>query len=286
MIVSRFFVEFIIFSLAGWIYESIYCTIRNGHWQNRGFLFGPVCPIYGFGAMSVRLLAYFVVFDPGKSIPLWQFFLGFMAGSAVLEYVTSWGMEKLFHSRWWDYSDMSLNLNGRICLPASLLFGLAGTLGWVYIIPILPKTQNMSNSLLVEVFSLLLMAVFAADFIISIDATRNLIKKLEMGEEMFNDAAERGVLKIRSIPGRVHDAGSKVKGTTKSIGSKMRWMIMNPSVQLKEFALKLSDREKGMLSRIQSYHPIGNLTKLGGIAKHSITDRHLEEDMKDGDKKK
>lgn len=258
MLVSRYFIEFILFSFVGWIYESLYCTIKGGHWSNRGFLFGPICPIYGFGAMSIRLISSLTTLIPGKDIPLWQIFLGFAAGSAVLEYVTSWAMEKMFHSRWWDYNDMPLNLNGRICLPASLLFGLVGTLDWIYIIPILPKMHNVSNSLLVESVSLFLMGAFAMDLAISIQSTRNLIEKMERGEEMFNDAAEKGVLKIRSIPGRVYAAGSKVKGVTKSIGPKVVRMIENPSEQMHEYALRLSKSERDMLSRIKTYFLIHN----------------------------
>ncbi len=254
MLISRFFVEFILFSLGGWVYESIYCTITRKHWTNRGFLFGPVCPIYGFGAMAVRLFAFYVPIKPGKDIPLWAVFVSFMVVSAILEYITSWAMEKMFHARWWDYSSMPLNLNGRICLPASLLFGAAGTLGWIYIIPILPKHQTMTNSLLVEGGSLLLMGILAADLAISVESTRHLIAELEKRQEIFNDAAEKGYLKIRSIPQRVQDAGAKMK----SIGPKVVQIIENPSVHLQEFKLKLSNREKHMLSRIRSYHHISD----------------------------
>ncbi len=253
MLIARFFIEFILFSLGGWIYESIYCTITRKHWTNRGFLFGPICPIYGFGAMAVRLFAYYVPIKPGKEIPLWAIFLSFMVVSAILEYITSWAMEKMFHARWWDYSSMPLNLNGRICLPASLLFGAAGTLGWVYIIPILPKSHAMTNSLWIEAVAMLLMGVFAGDFMISVESTRNLIEKLEKREEIFNEAAQKGYVKISSIPKRVHDAGEKMK----SMGPKFIHNIENPSIQLKEFASKLSGRERHVLSHLRIYHQIG-----------------------------
>ncbi len=265
MIISRFFNEFIMFSLGGWVYESIYCTIQKKHWQNRGFLFGPVCPIYGFGAMMIRLFAVCLSLLPAKvstkDVPLWALFLGFMVISAVLEYITSWGMEKIFHARWWDYSNMPLNLNGRICLPASLLFGFAGTIGWVYIIPLLPAAHSVANSLPVEAASLLLMGIFAADLAISVESTRHLIEKLEAKEEVFNDAAEKGVLKIRSIPKRMHNAEEKVKGMTKSLAPHFIHTIENPSEQFKQFKLKLSGDESSMLNRIRSYHPVNGFKK-------------------------
>ncbi len=257
MLIARLFTEFLIFSMAGWLYECLYCTVRDGHWQNRGFLFGPICPIYGVGVMSVRLLSILPVSASGAGIPIWQIFLIFMIGSAALEYFTSWGMEKLFHSRWWDYSNMPLNLNGRICLPASLFFGTGGTLAWVYVLPLFPSLSSMASSLPLEILALLLAGLFGADLAISLEATLNLVAKLEQKEEEFNKAAENGVLRIRSIPGKVHDAGSKVRDMTHSFGPNRIHRIENPSEQLKAFALKLTEPERSMLSRIKSYHHIG-----------------------------
>lgn len=89
---------------------------------NRGFLIGPYCPIYGMGALSVTLLL-----DRYKSNPLLLFFLGVLVAS-VLEYATSWIMEKIFNARWWDYSNDKFNINGRICLATMIPFGLLGLL--------------------------------------------------------------------------------------------------------------------------------------------------------------
>ena len=97
------------FSILGWVYECIYCSVRAGCWQNMGFLFGPVCPIYGTGAVTVILMGMYITPIASGKIPFWQLFLFFAIGSAVLEYVTSWAMEKRFHARWWDYSDMPTN---------------------------------------------------------------------------------------------------------------------------------------------------------------------------------
>jgi uncharacterized membrane protein len=112
-------------SLAGWLFESLYAIVRTGHWERRGFLYGPCCPIYGVGLVAAILL-----FDRPEvvsgDLPPWAVFVLSMCGSAVLEYTVSVAFENLFGAVWWDYSDMPLNLNGRICLPASLLFGLAG----------------------------------------------------------------------------------------------------------------------------------------------------------------
>lgn len=162
MWVSRYFVWFVTYSVLGWVWESAYCTVRERTWENRGFLFGPACPIYGTG-VAVGLACWEAALDAGVTPAWWQVFLLSMAGSAVLEYVTSWALERLFHARWWDYRDMPLNLNGRICLPASILFGLAGLLvAYVFYQPTVDVTARLAP-VAVEALSLVLMAVLAAD---------------------------------------------------------------------------------------------------------------------------
>ena len=135
MPISQYFVEFIFFSFLGWVWESVYCTISEKRWQDRGFLFGPVCPIYGGCVVAASLVfGGLSRISPGPA-PLWQIFIICTAGSAVAEYVTSWVLECRFYARWWDYSRLPLNLKGRICLPVSLCFGLAGIVVVCYLLP-------------------------------------------------------------------------------------------------------------------------------------------------------
>ena len=109
---------FIVYSVAGWLCEDVYVGIGKKKLVNRGFLYGPYCPIYGFGALIV-LYPLMMLGDH----PVLVFFGG-MVLTSVLEYFTSWIMEKLFHERWWDYSTYRFNINGRVCLLNSVLFGL------------------------------------------------------------------------------------------------------------------------------------------------------------------
>lgn len=108
---------FIIYCMAGWIWESCFCSIKAKKWINRGFLLGPYIPIYGCGALSVYLLLY-----PAQE-HLLAVFTGGMILASILEFFTSWIMEKLFAATWWDYSKEKFNIQGRICLKASLLWG-------------------------------------------------------------------------------------------------------------------------------------------------------------------
>lgn len=102
--------------------EVVVKFVEYRRFINRGFLVGPYCPIYGMGALSMTFLL-----GRYKENPLGLFVLGLVLAS-VLEYTTSWLMEKIFHARWWDYSNDKFNINGRVCLATMIPFGLFGLL--------------------------------------------------------------------------------------------------------------------------------------------------------------
>jgi len=112
------FYLFVLYSFFGWIYESSFVSIQKKSFVNRGFLYGPMIPIYGMGALLINLMFweyrdhYFLVFLGGTCL------------ATILEYVTSLFMELLFHTRWWDYSNYRFNLQGRVCLMVSLFWGV------------------------------------------------------------------------------------------------------------------------------------------------------------------
>lgn len=118
LLIEKIFLWLMIYSFFGWIYESILCSITSGSLVNRGFLNGPVCPVYGFGALVVIL-----AFWREPNIQVWNLFFSSMVLTCTLEYLTSWAMEKLFHARWWDYSQYRFNINGRVCLLGAVAFG-------------------------------------------------------------------------------------------------------------------------------------------------------------------
>ena len=116
---SYLFLLLMAYSFLGWCGEMVYCSLGQGKLcEKRGFLNGPLCPIYGHGALLVLTAL------GGSANPLVTFAAGAVLTSAV-EYVTSYLMEKLFHMRWWDYSHKRWNLNGRVCLQNSTIFGIA-----------------------------------------------------------------------------------------------------------------------------------------------------------------
>ena len=131
---------------------------------NRGFLIGPICPIYGFGVLLIILLV-----GNSKS-DLLAVFLKSILVCSVLEYFTSYFMEKLFHARWWDYSKNKYNINGRICLETMLPFGILSTIVIYVVHPLVIKFVSLfSNTLLI-----ILTILFGILFIVQ-DGTLNKI---------------------------------------------------------------------------------------------------------------
>ena len=118
--VEHLFLWFLFYSFLGWVYESILVSVQERRFVNRGFLNGPLCPIYGVGAVLADLLLSGIADHP------LLLFLISAVGASALEYATSWAMERLFHARWWDYTNFRFNLNGRICLLGAVVFGLGG----------------------------------------------------------------------------------------------------------------------------------------------------------------
>ena len=183
--ISRYVCLFVLYCVAGWIYESFYCTVKDGKWENRGFLYGPACPIYGTGAVAISLLTRFAS-EHQIAVEVWKVFLVSMIGSAVLEYVTSVVLEKLFHAVWWDYSNLPLNIHGRISLFSSIGFGLAGIL---VVYGIAPYTERMIRAIppvAAEVLALLLVFVIAVDLTLTVTALLHFDRVVRRASDSFN----------------------------------------------------------------------------------------------------
>lgn len=121
-VVECYVLLFFAMAMLGWLMEVVCKLIQFHRFINRGFLIGPYCPIYGFGSVLIVLLL-----ERYAEHPAVVFFMGMLV-CGVLEYVTSYGMEKLFHARWWDYSGRRFNLDGRVCAGTLIPFGLLGLL--------------------------------------------------------------------------------------------------------------------------------------------------------------
>ena len=189
MWISRYVCLFMIYSFLGWVYETIYCTVKSGKWENRGFLFGPACPIYGTGAIAISVVMGLTA-QNNIQLSTWQIYLISVVGSAVLEFVTSWALEKKFHALWWDYSRLPFNIQGRISLFTSLGFGIAGLLIVYYIAPATEEMMDAVPPIMTEFLSLLLLFIFSADLTLTVVALYHFERVVARVEDSFNNGME------------------------------------------------------------------------------------------------
>lgn len=157
-----YFLLFLIYSFIGWLIEVIGKLIEKHKFINRGFLIGPICPIYGHGCilMILTLSRY-------KDNPLTLFICAIFICS-LLEYFTSYFMEKIFKARWWDYSTKRFNLNGRICAETMIPFGILGTLVICVINPIFEYLLNLFNFETIKITAVVLFIIYIIDYTISL----------------------------------------------------------------------------------------------------------------------
>ena len=157
------FLSFIIFSVVGWISEVLYVGIFHEHkFVNRGFLHGPICPVYGFGGLVILIL-------PPSLYSTWiPLFFSSMIMCTLVEYFVSWIMEKMFHARWWDYSHYKFHINGRICLLNSVLFGFLGVGVIHFIYPQLLNLLNWLGDVTIQVSTDVIAVVLAVDLVATV----------------------------------------------------------------------------------------------------------------------
>lgn len=167
----KYFLYFIIYSFIGWLMEVVLKSKDEHKFVNRGFLIGPICPIYGFGVLLIILLV-----GNSKS-DLLAVFLKSILVCSVLEYFTSYFMEKLFHARWWDYSKNKYNINGRICLETMLPFGILSTIVIYVVHPLVIKFVALFSNTLLIILTVLFGILFIVDNIVSFNVMFNIKKE-------------------------------------------------------------------------------------------------------------
>lgn len=153
----------------GWILETMYAYFIFGTFVKRGFLYGIICPIYGLGVVSIILITEAL---KKKQTNMWGNFFIITIIFTLLEYIASYLLELVFGIRWWDYTGEFLNLNGRVCLTFSLLFGLMGILFIKRMYnpskEIIQKIRNRLTDKTVEIILLIFIIVYVVDTIFSI----------------------------------------------------------------------------------------------------------------------
>lgn len=189
MLVVNFFLLFIIYSVLGWAIETIVTCIINKKFVDRGFLIGPYLPIYGTGALAI-----IVLLKPYYNDYVALFVMCVIICS-IIEYLSSYFMEKIFKARWWDYTHIPFNINGRICLCFSIAFGFMGTIIILvnkYLYKFLISIPPIINIILF----IILILIFITDIIISF----NIINKIKLSaDNLRKDYSEEITSKVKEI---------------------------------------------------------------------------------------
>ena len=232
------FAYFLIYSCLGWCLEVIYAAVTTGQLINRGFLNGPVCPIYGFGMVIVL----FALTPLSHSLLL--LYLGGVILPSALELVGGWALYKLYHTRWWDYSDYPFNIGGYICLEFSLLWGVGTLIVMKLVHPIIADAVALIPPLVGLVLMFLLYAIYAADTIATAFAASDLARDL--------DALE----KVADSMHAVSDAMTELLGTNAmAMDQKMdesRLQFKLAAAEARDNAAKLNAREAAAAMRAKA----------------------------------
>ncbi len=181
---------FFIYGFLGWIGEVLFAIYQTRRFVNRGFLVGPICPIYGLGVVTITLLLSRYQED---LLVLWVMS---MFICSLLEYITSYIMEKIFRTRWWDYSDKRYNINGRICLEFSFAFGLGAVLVLYFINPLIYRLLDLIPYNIEFWVAMGLLILFITDIIISFNI---IITLKNVASSMKEDSTEVVSKKVKDI---------------------------------------------------------------------------------------
>lgn len=188
--IEIYFLLFISYAFLGWCMEVTCKFIQYKKFINRGFLIGPYCPIYGWGALAITILLKRYMEEP-----LVLFVMSTLICS-IIEYLTSYFMEKKYHARWWDYSNKKFNINGRICLETLIPFGILGVAIMYGTNPILFKLYNQIPQLVINILTAILFIGFIVDNIIS----SNIISSINVeGNKLIKDNTEEITEKIKQV---------------------------------------------------------------------------------------
>lgn len=176
---------FIIYSFFGWVMESVLKTIDQKKPVNSGFLYGPFCPIYGFGAIIM-----FLFLDAFKSNIIVLYIMAFFILS-LWEYIVGWGLEKAFNTKYWDYTNYKINIKGRVCLINSLFWGFLGVVFTKYIHPFIMDKVDIINTNDLIFYTVILLIIIIVDTIVSIIKVNNIKLNLEKLKELTSTIKEK-----------------------------------------------------------------------------------------------
>ena len=227
---------FLIYAFVGWCTEVVYATLKHGRFVNRGFLIGPVCPIYGLGVLSVVMFLEPIKDDWGL------LFLSSMVFTSAIEFIGGFILERLFNEKWWDYSDEHFNIKGYICLKFSIMWGLACVLVIDVVHPsVMTVLRFIPQGILIVILAVMY-AVFASDITVTLINIMKIRKYIRYAEEVRN-ALEQVSEKIgESLSEKTLEAmehGEQLKETISEKEQEMRDTFADRKTEYEELKSKL-----------------------------------------------
>lgn len=228
----RFLWIFFIYAFLGWCTEVSYAALVTGKFVNRGFLNGPVCPVYGFGVVIV--LAGLSPLEDN----LLLLFLGSLVLTSALEWLTGFVLEKLFHQQWWDYSDQPFNLSGYICLRFSIAWGFA----CLFVVKLLHPTVLLLIRLVPKTLGVILLALLGAVMAVDLAATVSTIVKLNRRLEQIDELA------------------AKIKEASNEFGENLAERVLDAAERgagwkedIDELAFRLAERRAALADNLEEW---------------------------------
>lgn len=237
---------FFIYSFLGWCIESIYKSICEKRLINSGFLYGPICPIYGYGAIIM-----YIFLDDVSSKPFITFCLGFVVLS-IWEYLVGFFLEKVFHRTYWDYSNNKFNLQGRVCLLNSVFWGILGVLFIDLIHPFVTGILSNVNSEIIIYCDITVATLFLIDTIVSINSNFSIASKLKRVDELnasikekLDEIKQKGKGVEQSLQDTLEELKLKrAKIIRKSYRQILRIKRAFPSLKSEEFTKFLNEKRE------------------------------------------
>lgn len=232
---TKLFLTFIIISFIGWCIEEFFALFIAKEKVNRGFLIGPLCPIYGFSSVIMIL-----VLDSFKNNLIMLFFLS-MIICAVFEYITSFVLEKLFKIKLWNYDkkEFKYSIHGRIALETLIPFGLLGIVAVRYANPIINGFLNLFNIEALYIIAIIVAIILLIDIILSIKIILT----------MKNTKGDITKKKSEKVKKHFNDATNEVKKQVKNTNENVKKTIKRTSDNVKSTIKKTSDNVKNKIKR-------------------------------------
>lgn len=234
---------FIIYAFIGWCTEVAYATLNTGKFVNRGFLNGPYCPIYGCGVVIVV-----AALTPIKE-NLFILFAGSLLLTSTLEYITGFVLEKVFHNKWWDYSDKPFNIHGYVCLKFSIYWGLACTFIMEIVHPAIYAFITKIPFVLGVILVVIFMGAFSVDMCVTVSTILKFNKRLRMLDEI---AAKMRVVSDE-IGENIHENVTTVLEKSEEFQKEHEELIdkisekrQDMKQEYDEFLEKVSEKREGM----------------------------------------